>query len=122
MAVNFKDEAEVKDYLKNIGIEYRFGCYSEKNPEGTYFLFEIKSPIVFYLFQILSFSVCHLLGMYFDVIKNDTEQAKKVFKVNCDSHKWSFSCYKYGYYLDKENKPENVDDVSITGIITVIFR
>ncbi|KAK7583878.1 hypothetical protein V9T40_004841 [Parthenolecanium corni] len=88
MAFDFKNEAEVKDYLNNIGIEYRFGCYSEKNPE-----------------------VCHLLGMYFDVIKNDIEQAKKVYKVNCDSYKWSFSCYKYGYLLDKENKPENVDNV-----------
>lgn len=34
MSVNFKDEAEVKDYLDNIGIEYRFGCYSEKKPDG----------------------------------------------------------------------------------------
>lgn len=34
MSVNFKDEAEVKEYLNNIGIEYRFGCYSEKKPEG----------------------------------------------------------------------------------------
>lgn len=34
MSVNFKDESEVKEYLNNIGIEYRFGCYSEKKPEG----------------------------------------------------------------------------------------
>lgn len=37
MSVNFQDEAEVKQYLDNIGIEYRFGCYSEKKPDGTYF-------------------------------------------------------------------------------------
>lgn len=34
MAVNFQDENEVKEYLDNIGIEYRFGCYSEKKPDG----------------------------------------------------------------------------------------
>lgn len=34
MSVNFQDEAEVKQYLDNIGIEYRFGCYSEKKPDG----------------------------------------------------------------------------------------
>lgn len=37
MSVNFQDEAEVKQYLDNIGIEYRFGCYSEKKPDGMEF-------------------------------------------------------------------------------------
>lgn len=36
MSVNFQDENEVKDYLNTIGTEYRFGCYSEKNPECEY--------------------------------------------------------------------------------------
>ena len=31
--VNFKDEEEVKEYLENLGTEYRFGCYHEKNPK-----------------------------------------------------------------------------------------
>lgn len=31
---NLKSEEEVKEYLKNLGTEYRFGCYSEKKPEG----------------------------------------------------------------------------------------
>lgn len=34
MSVNFQDEKEVKEYLDTIGIEYRFGCYSEKKPDG----------------------------------------------------------------------------------------
>ncbi len=34
MAFNLKDEAEVKEYLENLGTEYRFGCYHEKKPEG----------------------------------------------------------------------------------------
>lgn len=34
MAVNFSDEKSVEEFLENIGIEYRFGCYSEKKPDG----------------------------------------------------------------------------------------
>lgn len=34
MSVNFNDEKEVQEFLDNIGIEYRFGCYSEKKPDG----------------------------------------------------------------------------------------
>lgn len=34
MAFDLKDENEVKDYIEKLGVEYRFGCYSEKNPEG----------------------------------------------------------------------------------------
>ena len=33
-AFDFKNEEDVKQYLHNIGIEYRFGCYSEKKKEG----------------------------------------------------------------------------------------
>jgi len=36
MAYNLKDEEEVKEYLKNLHIEYQFGCYNEKNPEGEW--------------------------------------------------------------------------------------
>lgn len=35
MAYNLKSEEDVKLYLKNLGTEYRFGCLSEKNPEGA---------------------------------------------------------------------------------------
>lgn len=34
MSYDLKSEAEVKEYITNLGIEYRFGCYSEKKPEG----------------------------------------------------------------------------------------
>lgn len=37
MAFDFKNDDEVKQYLENIAVEYRFGCYTEKNPEGMYF-------------------------------------------------------------------------------------
>ena len=35
--VDLKDEEEVKDYLERLGIEYRFGCYYEKDPKGNGF-------------------------------------------------------------------------------------
>lgn len=31
-----KEKEEVQLYLKNLGIEYRFSCFSEKNPEGIF--------------------------------------------------------------------------------------
>ncbi len=34
MAFELKTEEEVKEYLDNLGTEYRFGCFSEKKPEG----------------------------------------------------------------------------------------
>lgn len=34
MDYNLKDEEEVKQFLENLGTEYRFGCFSEKKPEG----------------------------------------------------------------------------------------
>ena len=37
--VDLKSKDEVIEYLKNLGIEYRFGCYKEKTPSGTYVLF-----------------------------------------------------------------------------------
>lgn len=34
MSFDVKNESEVKEYLDKLGIEYRFGCFSEKKPEG----------------------------------------------------------------------------------------
>ncbi|XP_044764155.1 cytochrome c oxidase assembly factor 7 homolog isoform X2 [Coccinella septempunctata] len=73
---DFKSEEDVKEFLKNLGIEYRFGCYSEKNPE-----------------------VCHLLGDYLESIKKDFEKAAVVYKSTCDDYKYAKSCMKYGTYM-----------------------
>lgn len=32
--INFEDEEEVKQFLDNLGVEYSFQCYKEKDPEG----------------------------------------------------------------------------------------
>ncbi|KAJ9600696.1 hypothetical protein L9F63_026166 [Diploptera punctata] len=52
MAFDLKDESQVKEYIDNLGIEYRFGCYKEKKPE-----------------------VCHLLADFFESIKKDFKKA-----------------------------------------------
>ncbi|CAK9811426.1 Cytochrome c oxidase assembly factor 7 homolog [Anthophora plagiata] len=70
---NLKDENEIKEYLKNLHIEYMFGCKSEKNPE-----------------------VCHLLGDYMEAIKQDQTEAAEIFKKNCDESNFPKSCSKYG--------------------------
>ncbi|XP_076645060.1 uncharacterized protein LOC143354682 [Halictus rubicundus] len=70
---NLKDPEEVKEYLKNLHIEYKFGCYSEKNAEA-----------------------CHLLGDYEESIKQDYKEAAKVYKMNCDTLNYGKSCTKYG--------------------------
>ncbi|XP_058064313.1 cytochrome c oxidase assembly factor 7 homolog [Anopheles bellator] len=72
---DLKNESDVKEYLENLGVEYRFGCYSEKKPE-----------------------VCHLLGDYLEGIRKDFEKAAKVYRSNCDDYNYGKSCLKYGNY------------------------
>jgi len=86
MAYNLKSESEVKDYVNNLGIEYRFGCYSEKKPE-----------------------VCHLLADFLEAIKKDYEKAAKVYKNNCDEYKYGKSCLKFGGYslIGKGNQKQD---------------
>lgn len=36
MSLDLQSESDVKDYIERLGIEYRFGCYSEKKPEGKF--------------------------------------------------------------------------------------
>ncbi|XP_017100617.1 cytochrome c oxidase assembly factor 7 homolog [Drosophila bipectinata] len=75
MAYDLKKESEVKEYIEKLGVEYRFGCYSEKKPEA-----------------------CHLLGDYLEGIKKDFEKASKVYKSTCDDYGYAKSCYKFGNY------------------------
>ncbi|CAO1439482.1 unnamed protein product [Diamesa tonsa] len=72
---DLQKESDVKDYIEKLGIEYRFGCYSEKKPE-----------------------VCHLLGDYLESIKKDFDKASKVYRSNCDDYGYGKSCLKFGNY------------------------
>ena len=47
MAFDLKSEKDVKEYVDNLGIEYRFGCYSEKKPASklpTYTIIHLTRP------------------------------------------------------------------------------
>lgn len=57
MALNYQSEEEVKEYLDNIAIEYRFGCYSEKNPEGE--LTDFYSPMFQHKNQLMRHFIIH---------------------------------------------------------------
>ncbi|OQR68846.1 hypothetical protein BIW11_01944 [Tropilaelaps mercedesae] len=75
MPYNMKDEEEVKEFLENLGIEYRFSCFKERKATG-----------------------CHLLGDYMESIKRDYVKAAKVYKENCDERHYGHSCFKYATY------------------------
>jgi len=73
--VDLKDSDEVKEYLDNLGVEYRFGCYHEKDP-----------------------AACHLLGDYWEGIKKDFIKALRIYTTNCDEYKHAHSCHKVAGY------------------------
>lgn len=73
--VDLKDAEEVKDYIENLSIEYRFGCYQEKNP-----------------------SSCHLLADYWEGIKSDFHKALRTYEKNCNDYNFGHSCHKAGGY------------------------
>ncbi|KAJ6662521.1 hypothetical protein lerEdw1_011657 [Lerista edwardsae] len=73
--INFEDEEEVKGYLENLGVEFSFQCYKEKDPDG-----------------------CHRLADYLEGVKKNFESAAKVLKDNCENNQHSESCYKLGAY------------------------
>ena len=72
---DLRDEEQVKEYLKNLGTEYRFQCYKEHIPAG-----------------------CHRLADFFEAFKRDLPKARKVYKENCDDNKYGHSCFKIGNY------------------------
>ncbi|KAG8436893.1 hypothetical protein GDO86_007837 [Hymenochirus boettgeri] len=73
--VDFQNEEEVKEYLDNLGTEYSYQCYREKQPDG-----------------------CHRLAEYFESIKKNFESAAQILKTNCEENEYSESCYKLGGY------------------------
>ena len=87
-AYDLKDEAQAKEYLDNLGIEYRFQCYKENLPDG-----------------------CHRLGDFLEAFRSDVAKAQTVFEMNCSDNKYGHSCFKAGNYRltgrgDKEKDQE----------------
>ncbi|KAK0422841.1 hypothetical protein QR680_007819 [Steinernema hermaphroditum] len=79
-----REQAERREYVKNIGIEYRFGCYEEKRADS-----------------------CQLLAEYFEAMEQNAKAAFALFKANCENRKYPKSCFKYAMYLlaGKECEP-----------------
>ncbi|CAD5211913.1 unnamed protein product [Bursaphelenchus okinawaensis] len=70
-----EEQKERREYVKNIGIEYRYGCYEEKKPD-----------------------TCHVLGEYLEAIDLSFAKAYQIFKDNCEERKFPRSCFKYAMY------------------------
>uniref|UniRef100_A0A1I7XYR4 Sel1 repeat family protein n=1 Tax=Steinernema glaseri TaxID=37863 RepID=A0A1I7XYR4_9BILA len=79
-----REQDERREYVKNIGIEYRFGCYEEKRADS-----------------------CQLLAEYFEAMEKNAKAAFTLFKANCENRKYPKSCFKYAMYLlaGKECEP-----------------
>ncbi|XP_077573752.1 cytochrome c oxidase assembly factor 7 [Stigmatopora nigra] len=73
--INFEDEKEVQEYLDNLGMEYSYQCYKEKDPEG-----------------------CQRLADYMEGVKQNFEATAQVLKHNCETYNHAESCYKLGSY------------------------
>lgn len=71
-----KTKEEVIDYLNNIGVEYRYGCYENKNPEA-----------------------CELLGEFFELIEQNIQRAGKLYRFTCDQYSLGKSCHNYASFL-----------------------
>lgn len=83
----WKEKGELKKYIQNLGIEYRYGCYEEKNPQ-----------------------VCHLLGDFLLSIDEDFVKAAETYEKNCTEYKHGLSCDAYGRMAMKGQGMPNGSD------------
>uniref|UniRef100_A0A0N5ARL8 Cytochrome c oxidase assembly factor 7 n=1 Tax=Syphacia muris TaxID=451379 RepID=A0A0N5ARL8_9BILA len=75
--------AEARDYVYNLDLEFKFGCFKEHNAD-----------------------LCHQHGEFLESVQNNFADAFKIFKENCEQRKHPDSCLKYAKYMisDKERK------------------
>ena len=55
LGVDLKKESEVREYLDNLGIEYRFGCYSQNDSKGVYDFSFFKRHCIFFFAKYMVF-------------------------------------------------------------------
>lgn len=111
--INFEDENEVKQFLDNLGVEYSFQCYKEKDPEGKLAFavngaeklnrdrdWKVVSTSSFYHCDVCVFFFlgCQRLADYLEGVKKNYESTAQVLKHNCETNKHGESCYKLGAY------------------------
>lgn len=71
-----KTKEEVIEFLKNLGIEYRYGCYENKNPEA-----------------------CELLAEYVELVERNIEKSTRLYRFTCDTYSIGKSCHNYANSL-----------------------
>ena len=71
-----KTPEEQREFLRNIGIEYRYGCYDQKHPEA-----------------------CELLAEYFELIEMNIPKSTKLYARTCDTWSLGKSCHCYANAL-----------------------
>ena len=74
-AFDLRKPEEVKEYMKNLRIEYQYQCYKEELSDG-----------------------CHRLADFYEAFKKDLAKARSIYKHTCDTYKYAFSCYKHANY------------------------
>lgn len=73
--LDFKSEAEMKDYMDNLGLRFEFECVKERNPIS-----------------------CHSLAQWYETYKHSPKQCADVLQGNCFDLKFGDSCFKYGVF------------------------
>lgn len=105
--INFEDENEVKQFLDNLGVEYSYQCYKEKDPEGKWSCAVPVSVVLKHWTPAardqksdftLSFLGCQRLADYLEGVKKNYESTAQVLKHNCETNGHGESCYKLGAY------------------------
>ena len=71
-----KTKEELIEFLHNLGIEYRYNCYEEKNPEA-----------------------CQLLAEYVELIERNVPKSTKLYRYTCDKYSLGKSCHNYANAL-----------------------
>jgi hypothetical protein len=80
-----EEQKERQDYVKNIGIEYRYGCYEVI----LEFEYSLRKQL-----QENRPDSCHVLAEYMEAIDQNFAKAYMLFKDNCEIRKFPKSCLK----------------------------
>ena len=67
---DLRDEKQVKEYLDNVDVEHKFGCYHERNPDA-----------------------CHRLGSFLHTVRRDVEKSRQVFTAACEDYGHGACCF-----------------------------
>lgn len=71
-----KSKEEVIKFLENLGIEYRYGCYENKNAEA-----------------------CELLSEFVELVEQNIPKSTKLYRHTCDTYSLGKSCHNYANCL-----------------------